>query len=339
MDFATLNYAAISEDLQPLGNIPKNSKRYSLGDLRRLESKDLPLLIDIAPRTERPIYSFTLTSVTSTKTWTISYRYSEFETFRTNLEDNWICHDSNCSGSCQALREIVSFLFPKKRLPFLSSTQGAFASRQKKFKIVLIHLLRSVLLPGSVMKCCHARQNLPSNLFQFLGVDNPDDRRSVLQIFVDNMQAGAISNAKELASANCTVCLENVQFETEDSDTDHSDEEDNKVELFKNTKDDSRIVLPCQHSFHRNCIFEWVLSESKCPVCRASIVPNATASYCRSTHNHSQWWMSDLERDLKLGLKATEKQRRFGRTACSLWVYYTLKIWSGLYKALRDIIL
>eukprot|EP00644_Phytophthora_capsici_P007731 jgi/Phyca11/554349/estExt2_Genewise1Plus.C_PHYCAscaffold_610044 len=286
MDFATLNYAAISEDLQPLGNIPKNSKRYSLGDLRRLELKDLPLLIDISPRTERPIYSFTLTSVTSTKTWTISYRYSEFETFRTNLEGNWICHDSNCSGSCQALREIVSFLFPKKRLPFLSSTQGAFASRQKKLKIVLIHLLRSVLLPGSAMKCRHARQNLPSNLFRFLGVDNPDDRRSVLQIFVDSMQAGAISNAKELAKANCTVCLQNLQFDTENN--------------LRTVDTDAKIVLPCKHSFHRKCIFQWLLFEFHCPVCRTNLCPNAFTHYCRAHRSEPQWWLSVFQEDLQL---------------------------------------
>ncbi|KAL3664618.1 hypothetical protein V7S43_010367 [Phytophthora oleae] len=184
------------------------------------------------------------------------------------------------------------------------------ASRQKKFKIVLIHLLRSVFLPGSAMKCRHARQNLPRNLFEFLGVKDTSDQRSVLQIFVDNLQTGAILDTKELASTNstpqCMVCLHDLQSGSQGSDTDQSDEEDEKIDLFSNKTRDSRIVLLCQHAFHRNCIFEWLLSESKCPVCRISIVPNTTGSYCRSTHRHSQWWMSGLEKDLK----PTEKQHR-----------------------------
>ncbi|OWZ03308.1 LOW QUALITY PROTEIN: hypothetical protein PHMEG_00024987 [Phytophthora megakarya] len=289
MNLATLDYSSLSADLHALPNsIPSDSKniRYSLASLRFLEQSDLPLLVDVSSTTKQAnvvVYNCILTSVTTKTTWTVSYRYSEFDTFRAKIENEWTCHDPKCSGSCQALRDIISAFFPKKRLSIMSSNQGTITSRKKKFELkrlsimssnqgtitsrkkkfelVLIHLLRSVLLPGSAMKCRYARQHLQNNVFEFLGVKDAVDRRSVLQIFIDDHQVDAAmkknksnSNPKS-NTAQCTVCLNNLEVETDGSESDTSYDGDNVKFVPDNDLAKSQILLPCKHSFHRNFIY------------------------------------------------------------------------------------
>ncbi|GLE00883.1 hypothetical protein PINS_up009680 [Pythium insidiosum] len=70
----------------------------------------------------------------------------------------------------------------------LSTSSSVVEDRKRKLENVLLHLLRCVLLPGSAMTCITARHNLPPQLFEFLGVECAEDRRSLLQIYVDNQQ-------------------------------------------------------------------------------------------------------------------------------------------------------
>jgi hypothetical protein len=292
---------------------------YTTDSLRYREQPELPLVVDVSTASTESgvvVYNCTSSSATATRTWRVSHRYSEFVDFHSRLEDLWTCHDANCAGSCQALRDIVAAYFPKKRLPAMSKTQGATTSRQAKFRHLLTHLLRSLLLPGSVLKCLHARQHLPQNVFEFLGVESSADRRSLLQVFVDNYQAvvetsdgaseGAASDTTE-----CMICLGNVGTErdnqrhgVEGSDTDSSDEdrddEDNVQVIIDShdAADSAQVVLPCKHAFHRTCIFQWLLVEFRCPVCRANLCPSAFTNYCRVRRCKPQWWLSDFEKDL-----------------------------------------
>ncbi|KAI9983187.1 hypothetical protein PInf_007114 [Phytophthora infestans] len=153
------------------------------------------------------------------------------------------------------------------------------------------------------MKCFHARQNLPVNLFKFLGVENDVDKRSLLQIFVDNYQIAVKegyetsltdsfhSNASTVDSAPdsavCMICLCDVDLE---HDHQHCDSE---CSDFAN----SPIVLPCKHVFHRECVFEWLMFDFHCPVCRVRVCPNAVKNYCRPK-NHVQRWLGGFEEDL-----------------------------------------
>ncbi|KAG7379513.1 hypothetical protein PHYPSEUDO_008523 [Phytophthora pseudosyringae] len=280
-------------------------KTYSLKMLRQYVPQELPVLIRVSStsmETDFVVYNCTLSSLTSKNTWSVSYRYSQFVDFRGKLEELWTCHDPKCSGSCQAVREYVSACFPKKRLAIMSTNQGTISSRKSKFENVLMHLLRCVLLPGSAMKCFHARQNLAVNLFKFLGVENDADRRSLLQVFIDNYQVALKegseasltdsfhSNASTVDSApdseQCMICLCDVDLEH-----DHQ-----QCEAECTEGDSSPIVLPCKHAFHRECIFEWLLFEFHCPVCRVRVCPNAVTNYCRPK-DHVQWWLGDFEED------------------------------------------
>ncbi|KAL3664621.1 hypothetical protein V7S43_010370 [Phytophthora oleae] len=258
---------------------------HSLHSLRQHVSRDLPLRVSVSStsvQAKSVVYNCTVSSA-SKITWIVSYRYSEFLAFRVKLEDLWTCHDSNCSGSCQALRDIVAAYFPKK-WPLLFSNQVVVAARKRKLELVLTHLLRSVLLPGSAMACLHARQNLPINVFGFLRVKSDVDRRSALQICVDNYQIAvkkenrhAVTQRSDSKTVGCMICLCDVDLE-------HGHQQ----------CDNSLVVLPCDHVFHRWCIFQRLMFTIHCPVCRMHVSPYAVTNYCHPTRNSEQWWLSDF---------------------------------------------
>ncbi|KAG6946914.1 hypothetical protein JG687_00016440 [Phytophthora cactorum] len=294
-----------------------NCKNYTLKSLADCVRQELPLRVSVSSTTKKDdyvVYNCTVSSVTTKNAWGVSYRYSEFLAFRNKVEELWTCEDKDCCGSCQAIRDVMAAFFPKKRPAIMSTWLGAVNHRKTKLENVLVHLLRCVLLPGSAMKCFHARQKLPINLFAFLGVKHDADKRSLLQVFVDNHQPGikksatitdlsmlehqstmkkssTTPNLSSLAmsttssdSANvdqCMICLDDV-----DLDTSH------QIGLNGN----SPIVLQCKHAFHRECIFEWLLFQYQCPVCRAQVGPSAVTNYCRPK-NQVQWWLGDFRED------------------------------------------
>ncbi|KAF4320067.1 hypothetical protein BBO99_00005940 [Phytophthora kernoviae] len=297
-----------------------NCKTYTLKMLRHCSGNELPLRVKMASSKNdegHVIYNFATTSVISMNTWRASHRYSEFLAFRNQVEEEWTCHDEKCSGSCQSLRDLIEASFPKKGLGILSTWTHTVENRKLKFKNVLIHLLRSVLLPGSTMRCFHVRQHLPKHLFAFLGVDDAADKRTLLQVYVDNHQSGMKKSAttadlselekkspmssmkksattSDLASmslpisaleqsepSRCMICLDDMAL--------HVDEEHSMSGA-------ASVELQCQHKFHRKCIFEWLTFQYHCPVCRAQVGPSALTNYCRPK-NHVQWWLGNFTED------------------------------------------
>ncbi|KAL4147094.1 hypothetical protein PRNP1_010852 [Phytophthora ramorum] len=294
-----------------------NCKTYTLKMLRQCAGSELPLRVKVTSTKAdegHAVYHFATTSVTSMNTWHASYRYSEVLAFRNHVEEEWTCHDDKCSGSCESLRDLIEASFPRKGLGILSTWTHTVEDRKLKFKNVLIHLLRSVLLPGSTMKCFHARQHLPKHLFAFLGVEADADKRTLLQVFVDNHQGGIKKSAttadlsklahkssvkksattSDLASmsvavsatapsepSQCMVCLEDVGLHV-DGEGVHNGE--------------ARVELQCKHAFHRECIFEWLTFQYHCPVCRAQVGPSAMTNYCRPK-NQMQWWLGNFNED------------------------------------------
>uniref|UniRef100_H3GXA6 RING-type domain-containing protein n=1 Tax=Phytophthora ramorum TaxID=164328 RepID=H3GXA6_PHYRM len=294
-----------------------NCKTYTLKMLRQCAGSELPLRVKVTSTKAdegHAVYHFATTSVTSMNTWHASYRYSEVLAFRNHVEEEWTCHDDKCSGSCESLRDLIEASFPRKGLGILSTWTHTVEDRKLKFKNVLIHLLRSVLLPGSTMKCFHARQHLPKHLFAFLGVEADADKRTLLQVYVDNHQGGIKKSAttadlsklahkssvkksattSDLASmsvtvsatapsepSQCMVCLEDVGLHV-DGEGAHNGE--------------ARVELQCKHAFHRECIFEWLTFQYHCPVCRAQVGPSAMTNYCRPK-NQMQWWLGNFNED------------------------------------------
>lgn len=277
----------------------KKVKNFSVKMLQSGVRQELPLDVHVdsaAIEDDHVVYSATMSNITTDKSWTVSYRYSEFLTFRGKIDELWTCRSSKCTGSCEAIRDYVSVCFPKKRIAFSSSSR-VIADRKEKLELVLLHLLRCILLPGSAMKCFHARNKLPKHVFKFLGVKDRADRRSLLQIFVDNRQPNlrASTSDSELLdsfhstastwsteSTQCVICLEDV-------DCEHSHSSDDCE-----SDDNDPIVLPCNHAFHRECIFEWLLFQFHCPLCRKRIGPSATTNYCRAK-GQVQWWLGEFD--------------------------------------------
>lgn len=312
------NYAGQHQDPQ-IVEIEKrgNCKNYTIKALADCVRQELPLRVSVssaAKKDDYAVYNCTVSSVTTKNTWGVTYRYSEFLDFRNKVEKLWTCEAEDCCGSCQAIRDVLTAFFPKKCPGIMSTWQATVNHRKTKLENVLVHLLRCVLLPGSAMKCFHARQNLPPNLFNFLGVKHDDDKRSLLQVYVDNNQSGIkksatttdlsmlehqcgmkkSSTAPNLSSLDqsvpsdvsgdvdqCMICLENVNLDLSN----------------QNCHDDSSpIVLQCKHAFHRECVFEWLLFHYQCPVCRTQVGPSAVTNYCRPK-NQVQWWLGDFAED------------------------------------------
>jgi len=289
-----------------------NCKNYTLKTLADCVRQEIPLRVSVSSTTKKEdyvLYNCTVSSVPTKNAWGVAYRYSEFLEFRTQVEELWTCQDKDCCGSCQAIRDVLAAFFPKKRPAVMSAWSATVNNRKTKFENVLVYLLRCVLLPGSAMKCFHARQKLPTNLFKFLGVKQDADKRSLLQVFVDNRQPGikksatttdltmlehhstmkkssTTPNLSSLAPSassvdvdQCMICLDDVNLDT-------------SKEIGVNG--DSPIVLQCKHAYHRECIFEWLLFQYQCPTCRAQVGPAAVTNYCRPK-NQVQWWLGDFK--------------------------------------------
>ncbi|KAG3110673.1 hypothetical protein PI124_g10203 [Phytophthora idaei] len=316
---------------KPAPRAPKrpNSKLYTMKELRHCAGSELPLHLDVSATKKEEgyaVYNITTSSVSTQNRWHASYRYSEFLAFRNQVEEVWTCHDEKCQGSCQSLRDLIEACFPKKA-GIMSTWPFTVEDRKTKFKNVLIHLLRSVLLPGSTMKCFHARQHLPPALFEFLGIADDADKRSLLQVYVDNHQGGmkksashtglsslehAILGMKKMNSMKKSATTSNLaqmELEAEEKGAAVTVENQQCMICLEDVEDhvhaegpQGLVTLPCKHSFHRECIFEWLLFQFHCPLCRARVGPPAVASYCRVKNHTFQWWLSKFDEN-PLGIK------------------------------------
>lgn len=280
----------------------------------------LPLNVEVISTTvedDHVVYHCTMTSKVTKNTWTVSYRYSEFYAFKAEVAETWTCRSPKCSGSCQAIRDYINACFPHKRL-LSSVSQRTIDERKAKLENVLLHMLRTVLFPGSAMKCAVARQRLPKNVLNFLGVQHSADRRSLLQIFVDNFQEFAkhhsrSSSASTASTASndsastwtsaledaeqCIFCMEDFDHEEHGHDCCLTDDESSVASSTASSFAGSEpVMLPCKHTFHRECLFEWLMFQFHCPLCRSRVGPPAVTSICRAKSN-TQWWIGDFEED------------------------------------------
>ncbi|RQM18745.1 hypothetical protein DD237_000933 [Peronospora effusa] len=145
----------------PLTPKRPNSKLYTLKELRPCGGSELPLHLTVfATKKEE------------------GHNYSKFLSFRNQVEEMWTCHDDKCQSSCQSLRDLIEACYPDKA-GLMSTWSFTVKDRRNKFKNVLIHLLRS----------------LPSALFTFRGIEDGLDKRSLLQVYLDNHQNGMKKSA------------------------------------------------------------------------------------------------------------------------------------------------
>jgi hypothetical protein len=293
-----------------------------------ISRQGLPLDIHVASTTledDHAVYHVTMESVVSHHSWEVAYRYSEFLAFKNEIGNLHTCDSAKCAGSCQAIRDYMAECFPKKRLVG-STTTCAIDNRKKKLENVLLHLLRCVLLPGSAMKCLKARHALPQALFTFLRVDDEQDQRSLLQVYVDNQNAryskSFASSSRRSSTASddtddedamschseastweleptdtqCVICLDDLNSENFPYSTSSVSSECGCDDTACKNSAHAVVTLPCHHAFHRECIFEWLLFEFHCPLCRARVGPNGVTNFCRPK-GRVQWWLGEFDED------------------------------------------
>lgn len=80
--------------------------------------------------------------------------------------------------------------------------------------------------------------------FEFEFVFQPDIEENKTDLLL-NLPCKKIENETEI---NCVICL-------------------NKI----NSQDNVSILPKCNHSFHYDCLFEWVKVKGECPLCRLKI--------------------------------------------------------------------
>lgn len=95
----------------------------------------------------------------------------------------------------------------------------------------------------------------------------------VEQVFIDTLPVflyGSIRGLKD--SADCAVCLN--EFANEDR---------------------LRLLPKCKHAFHLECIDTWLLSNSTCPLCRRSLLPDAEPNPTPATNRCEEHHISSHE--------------------------------------------
>ena len=76
-----------------------NCKSYKLQMLADCVRRDLSLRVSVLSATKKEdfvVYNCTISSETTKNSWGVSYRYSEFLTFRNKVIDLWTCSEKDC---------------------------------------------------------------------------------------------------------------------------------------------------------------------------------------------------------------------------------------------------
>ena len=196
----------------------------------------------------------------------------------------------------------------------MSNWFGAINHRKVKLENVLVYLLRCILLQcHEVLSCAtkatvqclrvscrqaRCRQALTSA--SFCGQPPAWHKKSatatdlsMLECQSTMKKSSTTSNLASLDSStssgdatdgdHCMICLDNVRSTAFN-------------EVNTSCNDSSPIVLQCKHAFHRKCIFEWLLFQYECALCRAQVGPTAVINYCR-LKNQVQWWLGDFKEE------------------------------------------
>ena len=119
----------------------------------------------------------------------------------------------------------------------------------------------------------------------------------VEQAFIDTLPVfsyGSIRGLKD--SADCAVCL--TEF----------------------AEDDRLRLLPkCKHAFHLECIDTWLLSNSTCPLCRRSLLPDPTGAGAGQSSSQNELDASEsMHSNRFIGLTLEEQMMRDSRRNISL---------------------
>ncbi|ETW00951.1 hypothetical protein H310_06599 [Aphanomyces invadans] len=195
--------------------------------------------------------------------WAVDRRYSECHHLRKDL----LRHFRRTSQSTLAsfLAPIAHVDFPKKR--FGEDTKGVVGERQLKLKKFLrVCMEVRATLMAYVVVYQHRSASvlivILDHLDMFLGVPPQlcDAERRLIQGFLSLLQHHETHAPLPIPSLDakatrpsslddCAICL--------------GDFDDNDAHV---------VTLPCNHMFHSDCVFPWLVRDHSCPLCRTSAV-------------------------------------------------------------------
>ena len=82
-----------------------------------------------------------------------------------------------------------------------------------------------------------------------------------------------VNNALDPAILNNLIVIKIDESELDENETDCI------ICLEKFKKDDDAIYLPCQHLFHKACLYEWFKIKDFCPYCKTKVTRENTDIY------------------------------------------------------------
>ncbi|ETV82768.1 hypothetical protein H257_04565 [Aphanomyces astaci] len=206
---------------------------------------------------------FTVYHYTITKPglrWAVDRRYSECHHLRKDLLRHF--RRANHPSLATFLAPLVHVDFPKKR--FGEDTKCIVGERKLKLKLFLRVCMdiRATLMAYVVVyqqRPTSLLINILDHLDTFLGMPpqpRDDERRlmrSILSLLQQNVtQSSSVRPSKATRPSSlddCAICL--------------CDFDDDDVHV---------VTLPCDHVFHSDCVFPWLVRDHSCPLCRTSAV-------------------------------------------------------------------
>ena len=97
-------------------------------------------------------------------------------------------------------------------------------------------------------------------------------------IYNTGFQAGVASAS---ASASASETFERLRIDVCQYEKEHSCEDASSCSICQNEEQEEEeeeekemVTTKCNHVFHSECLKQWVLIKTTCPMCRASLIKN-----------------------------------------------------------------
>ncbi|CAK4081605.1 unnamed protein product [Aphanomyces euteiches] len=205
-------------------------------------------------------YVFSMRCPTTKTWWIVRKRYSDFNAIRKTMTRHY-----KASRTDRGQKKITAMLQPVMDFPFPKNYLRDDKDEIKKDRLHVLRSFSSVLMRVRITCMNLAARPPPTNgvwlstlntiynqLTEFLQVPEPQFHQELHHVIAtvsphltsSVKPSNGLSDNTDEEEAVCSICLD-------DFDCEH-----NVVEL------------PCGHTFHKNCVGDWLKDHCTCPLCR-----------------------------------------------------------------------